>query len=189
MALQRQFAAPTYLVALALTVIPPFDAVMQVLPLRIHDPRWRFGFFGLTSNALMVPMTGLLIAFLAAAVFEHRQLQRVIGVLSLVAAAGIFVLLGVFSLDALQVRQDVQPAAQLAFKVASLTALMKAGLGILTLCTFAYAGFRVRKSRATDKSQRGGDLVIPTKPSPSSGAAARPAMPTATVPQSPEDDR
>ena len=104
MALQRHLATPTYLVAFALTCIPPFDALMQVLPLRIHDPRWRFGAFGLISNAMMIPVTGLLIAFIASSMFEHRVLQRTLGILSLIVAVGMTGGLIIFGLDALQVR-------------------------------------------------------------------------------------
>ncbi|HTE46504.1 MAG TPA: hypothetical protein VK636_14720, partial [Gemmatimonadaceae bacterium] len=133
MAQHRQIATPTYLVALTFMLIPPFDALMQLLPLRIHDPRWRFGFFGLMGNALMLPMIGLLIAFMASAFFEHKRFQRVLGMLSLIGAIGIVVVIGVFALDAVQVRPDVKPAAQLAFKVATFTAAFKYLLGLVTL--------------------------------------------------------
>lgn len=164
MAQNRQIALPAYLVALAFLLIPPFDAFMQVLPFRIHDPKWRFGFFGLQSNALMLPMAGLLIAFMATVVFEHRALQKVLGVLSTVAAVVLIVLMGIFALDALQVRPEVKPAAQLAFKVASLTAVLKSGLGILTLIGFAYASFKSPKLPRAAKAPRGGGaLIVGTK--------------------------
>ena len=49
MAPSRTLVMPTYLVAFALIVIPPFDTVMQLMPLRPGDPRWRFGAFGLLT--------------------------------------------------------------------------------------------------------------------------------------------
>jgi hypothetical protein len=159
MALQRQLAAPTYLVALALTCIPPFDALMQVIPLRIHDPRWRFGAFGLMSNAMMIPVVGLLIAFVAAMMFEHRVLQRTLGMLCLAIAVVTAGTLVIFGLDALQVRQQVQPAAQLAFRVASTTAVTKSILGILTFGAFGLASFKGPKSPRREKPQRG-SLII-----------------------------
>ena len=174
MAPQRQLAAPTYLVAIALACIPPLDALMQVLPLRIQDPRWRFGAFGLLSNAMMIPVTGLLIAFIASSMFEHRVLQRTLGFVSLAIAVAVAGSLVIFGLDALQIRQQVQPPMQLAFRVASTTAVTKSILGILTLGAFGLASFKAPKSPRRDKAQRGG-LVIG-----SSGTVApglRPAAP------------
>jgi len=161
MALQRQLSAPSYFVAFALICIPPLDALMQVLPLRIHDPRWRFGAFGLMSNAMMVPAVGLLIAFVASAMFEHRMLQRVLGILCLLAAVAAAGSLIMFGLDALQVRQQVQPPMALAFRVASTTAVTKSILGILTLGAFGLASLKTPRAPKRDKAQRSG-LVVGT---------------------------
>src|ERR1700733_13421158 len=109
MAQTRQLATPSYLVGAALFLIPPFDAIMQTLPLRMSDPRWRFGFFGLTSNAMMLTSVGLLIIFLTADYFEHRRVQRTLGMLSIVAAVVIVLIAGMFTLDVLQVRKDILP--------------------------------------------------------------------------------
>jgi hypothetical protein len=173
MAQHRQIAAPAYLVALAFLLIPPFDAFMQVLPLRVHDPKWRFGFFGLESNALMLPMAGLLIAFMASVLFEHRRFQKVLGILSTIAAVLLIVGLGVFALDALQVRPEVKPAAQLAFKVASMTAALKSILGIITLVGFSYAALRAPKVAKPAKASRAGGLIVTAKTS-NAIAAGRP---------------
>jgi hypothetical protein len=179
---QRHLAPPTYLVAAALIVIPPFDALMQVLPLRIHDARWRFGFVGLSSNALMIPVVGLLIAFVGASYFEHRAVQRVLGFVSIAIAAFILISLGFFVLDALQVKQSVAPAAILAFKVASVTAVLKSILGLVTLGAFALASFRTPRPVAPAKGQRGAELIIGAKPIARPSAAS---LPVST--QGPED--
>ncbi|MEP6492901.1 MAG: hypothetical protein ABJF01_09500 [bacterium] len=176
MAQHRQIASPTYLVALTFVLIPPFDALMQLLPLRIHDPRWRFGFFGLMANALMLPMIGLLIAFMASAYFEHKAFQRVLGILSAVVAVGIVAVLGLFALDAVQLRPDVKPVAQLAFKVASLTAAFKYLLGLITLSTFALASLRAPRLPRTARNKRANNLVMGTTATGArpSGALASP---------------
>lgn len=164
MAQHRQIALPTYLVALAFLLIPPLDALMQALPPRIHDPKWRFGVFGLESNALMLPMAGLLIAFMATVFFEHRTFQRILGILSAIAAVLIIVALGFFALDALQLHSQVNPAAKLAYKVATTTALLKSILGILTLGAFAYASFKAPKVARATKAARSGGLIVGNKP-------------------------
>ena len=164
MAQHRQLATPAYLVAFALICIPPFDAMMQVMPARIHDPRWRFGAFGLMSNAFILPMAGVLLAYMVASLFDHRRFQKVLAVISLAVSLATLALLALFALDMLQIHQDVKPAAQLAFKVASSTALLKAMLTILTLGAFAYAGFRAPKIPKVAKNQRVNTLIIGGKP-------------------------
>jgi len=157
---QRHVAWPTYLVAFSLSVIPPIDALMQVLPLRVHDPRWRFGFFGLMSNALMLPLLGLFIAFVAASIFEHRRFQRILGILAGVIAAIALGMLCLFALDALQVRPDVKAAAQLAFTVASFTAVMKSLLGIITLSAFTIAALRAPKPARERQTSKSGSYIV-----------------------------
>src|SRR5262245_56231083 len=103
MATQRQLALPAYLVALGLICIPPFDAVMQVLPVKPGDPRWRWGTFGLLSSAMMIPLVGFLIAFVVASVFEHNRFKKVLGVIALLIAVGTAGGFVIFGLDALQV--------------------------------------------------------------------------------------
>lgn len=183
MAPQRQLAIPAYLVGFALICIPPIDATMQVLPFRLADPRWRFGAFGLMSNALMIPLTGLLIVFLVAALFEHRTFQKVLGALALLAALAIAGLFVVFALDALQVRPGVVAAAKLAFKVATVTASVKAMLGVLTLGAFGWAAFRAPKLPRSVATVRPNPIIMGSSTSPrTSGTAPRPSAP----PQSPD---
>ena len=157
---QKQLAWPAYLVAVALCVIPPFDAVMQVLPPRMGDARWRFGSFGLLTNALLVPLLGLLIAMFAASFFEHRRLQRVLAVITGIVALLVLGALGMFALDALQVRGTVPSKAQLAFTVASLTASVKALLSTATLIAFTWAGFRIPKPRRPAPAVSGSNPLI-----------------------------
>jgi hypothetical protein len=167
MAPSRSLAMPTYLVAFALIVIPPFDTIMQLMPLRPGDPRWRFGAFGLLSNAMMIPLVGLLLAFIAATIYEHVRTRQLLGILTLLIAvgtAGGFVL---FGLDALQIRQDVAPNARLAVKVAGITAGAKSILGMITLAGFAYASFKgVKQTRITKPKKGSGGLILGSRPNP-----------------------
>jgi hypothetical protein len=167
MAPSRTLAMPTYLVAFALIVIPPFDTVMQLMPLRPGDPRWRFGAFGLLSNAMMIPMVGLLLAFIAATVYEHLRTRQLLGLLAVLTAFGVGGLFVLFGLDALQIRQDVRPNAQLAVKVASVTAAAKAILGLITLAGFAFAAFRGAKQTRVTKPKKGSaGLIIGARANP-----------------------
>jgi hypothetical protein len=159
----RQLSAPAYLTALTLVLLPLVDGFLQVLPIRVHDPRWRFGTFGLMSNALMIPLLGLFVALAAAVAFDHRRFQRVLGVVAFVTALVVLVLLAVFGLDALQVRSQIKPPAQFAFNVAGIMATAKSLLAIVGLVAVGVAGFRgVKPSRET-KVARSSELIMGVK--------------------------
>lgn len=179
MAQQRQFATPSYLVAFTLVLIPIADVMMQVLPLRLQDPKWRFGFFGLMSNALMVPLVGLLIAFTVASMLDQRLVLRVLGVASIVWAVVFVGLFVVFALDALQVHNDVKANFQTAFKVNSATAAVKALLGIVTLATFGAGGIRTARAMPRRTSQTGIPVIVSAAKRSSTAALPRPGAPAA----------
>jgi hypothetical protein len=174
MAPNRQFAAPAYLVALALIVIPPFDSLMQVLPLRFGEARWRFGAFGLFSNATLLPLLGILIAFVVATVLEQYTLRRVLGVLTGLGVLLFASMWVVFALDVLQVKNAINPAAALAFKVASVTAAAKSGFAMLTMAFFTYASFRGIPRRQTVKAPAAGIVSSRGESAPLATAGAAP---------------
>jgi hypothetical protein len=184
---QRQMAPPAYLVGAALFIIPPVDTLMQVLPIRISDPRWRFGAFGLISNALMLSLVGYLIIMMTAAVFEHRKTQRTLGIVAIAIAVVLVLGFGLFTLDVLQVRQGIPPNQQLAYRVGSLQALCKSVLGIVTLFMFGVAGLRGPKPVKVEPTKAGaprgtGALVMggnkPAVAAPRPAAAVAPAVAT-----------
>ncbi len=183
---QRQLAAPAYLVALSLMFIPPIDTVAQVLPVRPNDVRWRFGFFGLISNALMLSLTGLLIACIVAALFEHRRTQRVLGAGALVALFALLAGVAAFALDTLQVAGTLNPQARLAFRIATATAFVKALIGALTLAGFAWASFKAPRGVRHSKSSKGGpSLIIGTQSPGVTPRSNRTASDESTMPETP----
>ena len=58
----RSLAPGAYVVAFLLFFIPFFDASLSLAPWNLASSQWRFGAFGLLSNALMLPAAGTLIA-------------------------------------------------------------------------------------------------------------------------------
>jgi hypothetical protein len=179
----RRLIWPSYLVAFTFAVIPPIDALMQTMPIRFGDTRWRWGAFGLLSNAMMMPMIGLLIAFLVATVFEHRVFQRILGALSTALAVGALAGLGMFALDTLQLHKDVKPAMALAFNVACATAGTKALVGILTLVGFAWATFTGPKPKT--QAARNGMMIGGTRHSKPTPPVASPPVASAPVASAP----
>ena len=148
------FALPAYLVALSLILIPAFDAAMTLWPWQMGSAQWRFGAVGLGSNALMIPLAGLLVAFATALALGDYRVLRVLGVICAVLAFLTGVSIVLFALDALQTRANVSQVAQLSFKVASLTAAAKLLLATITLAAFAIAGRRSTRERNVPAGQQ-----------------------------------
>jgi len=160
----RRLAPLAYLVALALVLIPIFDATMTLWPLKFGDIRWRYGAIGLFSNALMIPAIGALIAMTTAAVLDHEATRRVLGFVGILAGLVLIGVAGVFTLDALQARAMVSAQQMLAWKVASGTAIVKLGIGILTCLAMGWGGRRseTAKKAAKEKARNANPNVLVT---------------------------
>jgi hypothetical protein len=131
-----------YLVAITLILYPILDTVLAVWPLRPGETTWRFGVTGLLSRTLMTSSLGLLLTMVIALVAGHRMALRAAAVVSAVAAVTLLVLSGLFMLDALQTRANVNPQAKTAFDVASAVALIKTVLGAALAAGLAVGGWR-----------------------------------------------
>jgi hypothetical protein len=161
----KQLAWPAYLVAIAMILIPLADAWTTLFPWNFGEARWRFGAVGLISNALMIPLAGLLIVFVMAWVKEQRVLLRLIGMLSFVGATICVLALALFALDALQTRSQVQPQMRLSFNVATVFASIKTLVAAATLLAFGFSGWRASKGSRKSSGAAGGLFTLPTAPS------------------------
>lgn len=125
-----------------LILIPLFDISLSVLPPRFGEVKWRYGSVGLLANAMMVPMAGLLIAFLVANTLEHRKTLRTLGVLAWVGVLGAVLLAVSFGLDALQTNREVNPQQHLAFVLATATGISKLLFATVILGLLGTAGLK-----------------------------------------------
>lgn len=141
----KQIAWPAYLVAGLLILIPLADAFTSTLPWRPTDSRWRFGAFGLIANSLLIPVLGVLVAYVAALILEHRVMRRVIGIVGFVCFGIAVLALVMFALDALQTRAAVREQMQLTFTVASTMAAVKTLLAAATFLAFGVASMSGRQ--------------------------------------------
>lgn len=161
MSRERFPAGPAYAVAFLLVFFPLLDTALSVWPLKPGDVLWRFGAVGLLSRSLMTPILGLLVAFSVAYLREQPRVVRTLSVLSGVTAIAIVLATGVFILDALQMRVQVQPGARSGFDMATAAALVKYALGALVLMGFAVAAWRASGRVALDqRRERGTDRVL-----------------------------
>jgi hypothetical protein len=131
-----------YFLALLLVATPFVDLVTQVGNIRPGDLVWRYGFLGFFANNLLTPLLGLTLAAVAAAMLGHRRLLRTLNFFCVLFALLLIGFAGIFSLDVLQVRSGVEPAAANAFKLGALIALSKYLAGAAGLLFLAWTGRR-----------------------------------------------
>ena len=162
----RHIAVPAYSVAFLLVFLPLLDTTLSVFPPRFGEVAWRFGAAGLFSRALLTPLLGLLLAFAVGLMLEHRRVLRALSLFSAFVAVVIVGAIGLFLLDAAQMRSQVVEQAKTPFDVASLIAIGKYGLGLLVLAAFTVCGRKasrgdnaVAKSRAREKGEAAGLLL------------------------------
>lgn len=159
----RQAAWSLHAVGILLGLAPLTDLAAGLGSLNPGAVPWRFGALGLLSGALVLPVAGLGLVFLAAVLLEQRALIRL---LTAVAGLGLVVVLAgvvLFLLDALQVRAQVRQDAKRAFDLATIKALLTFGIEAIVLLTLALTTWRaargMEKNRATRRADAG-TLVV-----------------------------
>jgi hypothetical protein len=138
----RTIVAALLPVALLLIASPLADLIAALIPIRPAEVSWRFGAYGLLTNALVTPILGLAIVLV---VSGFRSQRRPIGIIAVVAGMLALILIGgfaLFVLDYLQLRQAVGTAARGPYDSAAFKAMIVAGLEAAVLLSLAVAGFR-----------------------------------------------
>ncbi len=137
---KKALAYPGYLLAFMLFMIPLFDGITAVLPLRPSQERWRFGAVGALSNMTLVPLLGIFIALALAVYLDHQRVRRVLGWLCALFAVILTAMAASFVLDFFQTRIQVLPKFHTMVDAAAGTSLMKQAFTIVTLVLLARSG-------------------------------------------------
>lgn len=139
----RRLTVPACILALALVVIPLADTGAGVWPLDPGNPHWRFGAFGVVSRALLLPALGAVI--LLGLSLSHRRRRLVLGAVFGAAALLMCAGLGVFALDALEVRSTVRPELLRSFDAAAALAVLRHTTAAVLLLGLALAALTPRR--------------------------------------------
>ena len=148
-----------YLMAFILVVVPLVDAAVSITPFHVRNVQWRFGAIGLFTNTLLTPGVGFMLAVVTAAILQHLRIQRVLAVVSWIAAVALVGLLVVFALDALQTRAMVRPEMMRPFVLASTVAACKLVLWTIAFIVFARASRVPRAWRRSAESPAASMLI------------------------------
>jgi hypothetical protein len=129
-------------VALLLIASPLADLTAALLPIRPGEVSWRFGAYGLLTNALVTPILGLALILV---IYGFRGHRRPTAITAAVAALVALILIGgfaLFVLDYLQLRQAVGRLARGPYDSAAFKAMIVAAFEAAVLLSLAVSGFR-----------------------------------------------
>lgn len=149
--------AGSYFFLFFLFVWPLVDLASTGWPVRLGSLEWRYGFFGLLTSYLHTPILAVLLAMVLAFFLGHGRTFRILSILCLVMATFILVVLGLFPLDAIQLRSAQPPERLNAFQMGALFAELKHLTAFVTVSLLGVGGWRtagrmVKQSRSREGS-------------------------------------
>jgi hypothetical protein len=137
-----------YLIAAFMIVVPFLDTWVLTRPLDLGALTWRYEALGLVSQALAVPLLGVLVGVSVAVLMKHTAILRMIAVAAAVAAIILAGLVGEFVLDAQGFRELVRTDLVDTVDRAWLVAASKFGLGCLVMLAFASSSWKAGRRAA-----------------------------------------
>ncbi len=150
----RAVLPPLSAVAFLLIASPAVDLIGAVVPPRPAEVSWRFGVFGLFTNALVTPMLGIAIMQVVANLLERWKTVRRIAIFNLILAIVLLLGLGLFVLDYLQLRQAVTGSSRNAYDAAAIKAILVGVLELGVLAWLVVSGFQAVSGEAGGKKRR-----------------------------------
>ena len=171
----RRLRAPGYLIMAVTSILPLIDLLMAISPMHLGTVMWRFGAVGLVSSAVGAPLLVLTLVFALALLCGDRKVVITVGVIAALVALLMLLGAGSFTLDALQMKGRVNPAALDKFKGASALALVKLvvmGIASIVLAVSAFRSTKLMK-RDTVRATRPGATLIVGQPAPKTAVPGR----------------
>lgn len=144
----RRLLAVLFAAGLLILVDQSVDVIATTLsrPTDLSAPNWRFGLFGLVASRTSALVVGDVMLLASAAALGWRNILKALGALHLALALAALAGLGLFVLDAIQVRSAVPEQSTGAFSAA----VFRAGVVALAAgLTLAWAGIAAWRTAGT----------------------------------------
>ena len=167
----RRLRTPTYTVLGIALLLQVFDLIAAIAPMHFDQLLWRFGAVGLAASAVANPLILLIFIYVLAVALGDKTTIRVVAVISGLIALFLLIGAGSFSLDTLQMKSRVQPAAADKFKLAALLALFKLLAELVSASVLTMSAIKTLRylQRTVPRVDSLGSLVV------GRGAQGRPA--------------
>lgn len=149
-----------YAAGAAIAIDQYADLVATVWPLKPGELQWRFGFLGLFLGRMAPLLMADLLIIMGAIGMGHRLFLRLWGVLHIVLTVVLLGILGLFVLDALQVRTLVPPDGTRRLLFASGRAFGAGLMLAVVSVVIAVAGLRTGKPERTVRGGTAADALI-----------------------------
>jgi len=130
------------------------DVVLRSSPMRPSSVQWRLGLIGGGAATVTLVLLAFLIALGIAAAAEDRIAALILAILSIIAAMLCLVAVGVFSLDALQIKAQVLANVSSAYANASVWVVVKLVLSAIIFLVLALSAFRMAKAMSRAAASR-----------------------------------
>ncbi|MEP6832659.1 MAG: hypothetical protein ABJB74_04655 [Gemmatimonas sp.] len=131
-----------YLCAFVLFLVPYFQGFANIWPFLPGSLQWRYGATGQFSGILMLPFIGMVLGLAIARTCGHKGIARVIGVVSAFTTLVLIVALGLFVMDALQVKQVVNSRQMDAFNKVTVVAMCTIVMTVAVYVALTVVAFR-----------------------------------------------
>lgn len=148
----RRLRAPGYSIMGGLIVLQLIEIAVRSWPFRAASPAWRLGFVGTTAGALGTPLFGLLIVLAIAVASDDRTAAYAVSIVSWLATALCVTAIGVFALDALQVKSQVGSSLAGQYDVGSGWVAVKMVVGAVLFLVLAVSAWRAAKTAARHRA-------------------------------------
>jgi hypothetical protein len=150
------FTGIAYFLAALMMVLPLLDVTLNLGSLQFGTVRWRFGAIGLITGALLIPVFGLLLTAATAAAARHRRVLLLAVGLAALGGLIMLTLAGLFMLDALQVRNEVNAPMLRRFDVTVVRTVITQLILVAALAMLGRASWRtgrlLGREEATESS-------------------------------------
>jgi uncharacterized membrane protein YqhA len=150
----RMLGSVMYFAAFSLFVSFFADLVIKVWPIKLSELNWRVGAAGLVMEVLLASVVPLAIFYFAAFMNNDRKTLQFMRWLTVAVGVIAIGLLGLFALDAVQIRAQLPQNVKAQFIKAALKASLQ---GVLSATLFIWFGLTVGKVMKSAGVARGVD--------------------------------
>jgi len=143
-----RIAGAVYFTSFLLVLLTAVDYAASIWPWRPGAVEWRYGAAGLLGGWLLTPLLGVVLALLLATILRSRVALWLILLTGVLTALLLLAVMGLFSLDALQVRASIREDAGSGFMFAVGKSLFKHLTGAIAFLLIGVAARRALKDSA-----------------------------------------
>jgi uncharacterized membrane protein len=158
----RYLRASGYFVAFTTILIQIIEVVLRSWPAQFHSAAWRLSFIGNSSGIVLNLLMMVFLILTIASLSRDRMLALVMCGVSMSVALLFLVSCGIFALDALQMRNQVQMTVATQFDVTSGWTIVRELVGVAGFTFLAVGGWRVYRTShgQAGRSVRKGDELL-----------------------------